>query len=110
MDSFVFNEILRRLQFQSSEFNLYHWLSADKREIDILIDSGEILVGVEVKAFSTVDLNDFRHLKWFADKGPGKYRPFKGIVFYLGKRKLTFGDGCYALPVSSLWAKINTEH
>ncbi len=66
MDSFVFNEIFRMLQFQSSEFNLYHWLSADKREIDILIDSGEILVGVEVEASSTVDSNDFRHLKWFA--------------------------------------------
>ncbi len=106
LESFVFNEILRMLPFQSSEFHLYHWRSTDRREIDVLIDGGEVLVGVEVKASSTVDLNDFRHLKWYAVQGPGKSRPFKGIVFYLGDRKLTFGDGCYALPVSSLWATI----
>ena len=108
LESFVFNEILRMLPFQSSDYHLYHWRSSDKREIDILMDGGEVLVGVEVKASSTVNLNDFKHLKWFAMTGPGKSRLFKGIVFYLGDKKLSFGDNCYALPVSSLWAEINS--
>ena len=106
LESFVFNEIHRMLPFQSKEFRLYHWRSADRREIDIIAEGGNQLVGIEVKASSSVSQDDFKHLKWFSKEGPGKSRSFKGIVFYLGEKKLSFGDGCFALPVSTLWTDI----
>ena len=106
LESFVFNEVLRMLPYQSKDFRLYHWRSADRREIDIIAEGGGQIVGIEVKAASTVNLRDFKHLKWFAKVGPGKSRSFKGIVFYLGNMKLSFGDNCFALPVSTLWAEI----
>lgn len=87
---------------------MYHWRNSKKREIDIILERGGCIVGIEVKASRTVVLDDFKHLKWFAMTGPGKARLFKGIVFYLGDKKLSFGDNCYALPVSSLWAEINS--
>ncbi len=108
LESFVFNELLRILPFQSRQFGMYHWRNSQKREIDIILERGGYIVGIEVKASRTVALDDFKHLKWFAMTGPGKSRLFKGIVFYLGDKKLSFGDNCYALPVSSLWAEINS--
>lgn len=108
LESFVFNELLRMLPFQSRQFGMYHWRSSDKREIDILLEGGGYIIGIEVKASSTVGLDDLKHLKWFSMTGPGKTSLFKGIVFYLGDKKLTFGDNCYALPVSTLWAEINS--
>jgi len=108
VESWVFNEIVRMLPFQSKEFRLYHWRSADRREIDIIAEGGHQIVGMEVKSASSVNQGDFKHLKWFANSGPGKSRSFKGIVFYLGDKKLSFGDGCYALPISALWAEIRT--
>lgn len=106
LESFVFNEVYRILPMQEGEFRLYHWRHSDKGEIDILADGGDCLIGMEVKAASTVNSGDFKHLKWFAN-GPGKNRMMTGIVFYLGQEKLTFGERTFALPVSSLWGQLH---
>lgn len=106
LESYVFNELLRSAPLQEEDVRFYHWRSPDKREIDILIDAGDALVGVEVKAAATVAADDFRHLKWFASDGPGHTRKFTGIVFYLGEQRLSFGSNCFALPVSTLWGDV----
>lgn len=108
LESYIFNELLRALPHLDNEFRLYHWRSADHREIDIIADAGAHLVGIEVKSAATVSTDDFKHLKWFAAQGPGRTRDFTGIVFYLGTQKLSFGDNCFAIPVSGLWSDIRT--
>jgi len=104
LESYVLNELLRAAPLQDADARFYHWRSADRREIDILIESGRSLVGVEVKASASVDAGDLRHLRWFSQDGPGRKRQFTGIVFYLGSQKLSFGNRLFALPVSSLWS------
>jgi len=52
-----------------------------------------------------VNDESLKSLRDFAKTGPGKSKQFTGIVFYLGEHKLTFGEGIFALPVSSLWSK-----
>ncbi len=106
LESFVLNELQRALPLQEADYRLYHWRSADQREIDIVIDGGRHLVCIEVKASATVSTEDFKHLNWFAKDGPGQSRKCTKIVFYLGREKLTFGNGNFALPVSALWSKI----
>ncbi|MEP2985667.1 MULTISPECIES: ATP-binding protein [Alphaproteobacteria] len=107
LESFVLNEIQRAVPMQDADYRLYHWRSADQREIDILIDGGSHLVCVEIKASASVTGDDFKHLKWFSKDGPGRSKKCTGIVFYLGQEKLTFGDRNFALPVSALWSTIN---
>lgn len=109
LESFVLNEIQKAQPLQDHDFRLFHWRSADKREIDILVDGGTHLIGVEVKSSSSVSADDFKHLKWFAQEGPGRTRSCTGIVFYLGEEKLTFGDKTYALPISSLWSSTSFD-
>lgn len=106
LESYVVNELLRSAPMQQNDARFYHWRSPDKREIDVLIESGKNLVGVEVKAAATVNADDTRHLRWFTKDGPGRTRRFTGLIFYLGEEKLTFSDRIFALPVSSLWAKV----
>lgn len=107
LESFVAGELQRALPMQDADYRLYHWRSAEQREIDILIDGGSHLVCVEIKASASVSGDDFKHLKWFSKDGPGRGRTCTGIVFYLGKEKLTFGDRSFALPVSALWTEVN---
>ena len=104
LESLVVGELQRALPMQEADYRLYHWRSADRREIDILIDGGSHLVNIDVKSSATVGRDDFRHLKWFATDGPGRSRTCTGIVLYLGQEKLSFGDRSYALPVSVLWS------
>jgi predicted AAA+ superfamily ATPase len=108
LESYVVNEVLRSAPMQRNDARFYHWRSPDKREIDIVIESGKNLVGVEVKAAATLNADDTRHLRWFAKDGPGRTRRFTGLIFYLGEEKLSFGDRIFALPVSSLWAEITS--
>lgn len=103
LESFVFSELLRCAPYQKNGFRFYYWRDQRGREIDILAESANDLAAIEVKASTSVSRQDFRHLRWFAFEGPGKTRTVTSIVFYLGERKLTFGQRLYALPVSCLW-------
>ena len=60
------------------------------------------MLGIEVKAGGRVGTEDFKHLKWFAANLAKN--PFTGIVLYSGANVLRFGDGFYAVPLSSLGA------
>lgn len=103
VESFVLSELLRAAPFQENSFRFYHWRDQRGHEIDILAESVNHLAAIEVKASSSVNAEDFRHLNWFSETGPGKRRQVTSIVFYLGAQKLTFGNRRYALPVSCLW-------
>lgn len=107
LESFVFAELLRSAPFQNAGFRLYHWRDHNGREIDILAESGETLVAMEVRASASVSARDFRHLDWFTAKGPGRTRKVTSIVLYLGPERLRFGESRYALPVSCLWGAPN---
>lgn len=104
LESFVHSELQKSLPNQQNDFRLYHWRNERKKEIDILAESATRLVGIEIKAASTVNDESLKALKDFAKTGPGKSKQFTGIVFYLGEHKLTFGDRIFALPVSTLWS------
>ena len=103
VESFVVSELLRAAPFQENSFRLYHWRDQRGHEIDILAESVNHLAAIEVKASSSVNAEDFRHLDWFSETGPGKRRQVTSVVFYLGAQKLTFGNRRYALPISCLW-------
>ena len=109
LESFVAGELQRALPMQDDDYRLYHWRSADRREIDLLIDGGQRLVGLEVNSAATVSADDFKHLRLFAKDVPGRVRRVSGIVLYLGQEKLTFGDGNFALPLSALWTSIDLD-
>jgi hypothetical protein len=104
LESFVFSELVRSAPHQKNSFAFYHWRDQRGREIDILAESANHLVAIEIKASSSVRETDFRHAKWFAIDGPGKRRCVTSIIFYFGEQKLTFGNRKFALPVSNLWS------
>ncbi|SIQ89088.1 hypothetical protein SAMN05880561_105255 [Rhizobium sp. RU33A] len=104
LENFVFNEIWKSLPYQMRQWRLYHWRHQRGREIDILAESDRMIIGFEVKASTTVEAKDFKHLRWFREEGPGAGRPVVGIVIYMGERVLTFGENLFALPLSIFWS------
>lgn len=106
LETYVVGQLQRALPLQDEDYRLYHWRSADRREVDVIVDGGSRLALIEVKASATVTAADLKHLRWFATEGPGRSRNCTGVIFYLGREKLTFGDRTFALPVSCLWGDI----
>ena len=59
------------------------------------------MVGIEVKAATTVGPDDFRGLRRLAERLGNDF--IAGIVLYTGTSTLPFGDRLRAMPVSTLW-------
>jgi predicted AAA+ superfamily ATPase len=64
-----------------------------------ILDRG--VVGIEVKASATVTAKDFRGLSRLAEDVGDRFA--FGMVLYDHDRAVPFGDGLWALPLSSLW-------
>jgi uncharacterized protein len=103
LETFVFSELSKGVPFSQSKPRIQHYRDKDQVEVDfILEDAKHRLVGIEVKASSTVTGDDFRGLRKLA--GYVGDRLQIGIVLYDGPRILPFGPKLYAVPLSTLWS------
>ncbi len=68
----------------------------------MLEDQTGSVVGIEIKASAKVDVRDFHGLKFLADTLGPAFR--RGIVLYLDRDAIPFGQDLLALPLSTLWA------
>ena len=81
---------------------LYHYRTRDGQEVDAVIEHHDgRIVGVEVKASSTVGMEDFRHLTHLRDRAGAQFH--HGILLHTGTDILSFGDRLLAAPVDTLW-------
>ena len=102
-ETFVFNELAAQVDTKEEvHYEIFHYRDQKKREIDLLIEREDgALLGIEVKASSTVKGDDFKHLKWFQENLTRK--EFVGVVLYAGEDVLPFGRGMWAVPMGALW-------
>jgi predicted AAA+ superfamily ATPase len=71
-------------------------------EVDFVLEGGDgRVVGVEVKAGSTVRGEDFRHLKALGERLGERFA--RGVVLYAGGEPLPFGERLEAWPLACLW-------
>ena len=102
LESFVYSEILKLANASANRFDFYHYRDKDQKEVDLVIEDrrGKV-VGIEVKANSTVTSKDFGGLRRLADDVGD--RLVYGFVLYDHDRPVSFGERLVALPISSLW-------
>lgn len=62
-ENFVINELLKARFNAGKESNLYFWRDVKGREIDVLIENGQDLVPIEIKAGTTVNSDFFKNIK-----------------------------------------------
>lgn len=101
-ENFVVSELNKQADWSAVRIKIFHFRTSNDREVDIVLENrkGE-LVGVEVKASSTVNQYDFKGLEMLAGTLPKKFR--RGILLYTGSQFLAFGDKLFAVPLSALW-------
>ncbi len=101
LESFVFQELRRETGAMDEIFSFFHFRDKDGTEVDIVIERGNAVAGVEVKAAATVNSSDFRGLRKL-QAALGK-RFAGGTVLYDGETSARFGDRMYAVPIRALW-------
>ncbi|MDT8428417.1 MAG: ATP-binding protein [Pseudomonadales bacterium] len=103
LESFVLQQIVCQASVLDEELRLTHYRDKDQVEVDIVIERGREVWGVEVKKASTVDRNkDGTGLKRLADRAGKDFKG--GVLLYGGGYVLPVGaDKCFACPVGKLW-------
>ena len=101
LETFVLQELKRQASGSAVDVHFYHFRDRDGYEVDVVLESGpRKIVGIEVKASSTVVQRDFRGLRKLASSAPGF---ILGIVFYDGDAIVPFGEHMKAVPIAALW-------
>ncbi len=99
----MFSEVLKQVSWFDENCPLCHYRDKDQDEVDLVIENGiGALVGIEVKANATVNVDDFKGLRKLSSAGGDDFK--LGLVLYDGERAVPFGERLVAAPMSSLWA------
>jgi predicted AAA+ superfamily ATPase len=100
LETYIYQELRKYADWHSETLRFYHFRNKDKIEVDIIIEQGRQLAGIEIKASATVTKNDFKGLNKLQDACGEQFSA--GIVFYDGENILPFGNNFFAVPISVL--------
>jgi predicted AAA+ superfamily ATPase len=104
IETFVFNQLSVLIDVDEDYYQMFHYRDKDKREIDFIIENEQgDLIGIEVKAGSSISYDSFKHMHWFKEN-LAKDKNFKGIILYAGEHAIPFKNNFWALPISDLWS------
>lgn len=102
LEGFVHMELARQATWSESRVELFHYRTKDKVEVDTVLENRQgKVVGIEVKAASTVGRDDFSGLRHLAQRLGDDF--VVGLVLYTGQQTLSFGPRMRAMPVSAIW-------
>lgn len=104
VETFAFNELAAQVDTDAFTYQLFHYRDREKREIDFIIEREDgAILGIEIKASTSVGKSDFKHLAWF-QKNLAAEEQFVGIVIYSGEHVVSFGNNLWAIPFGEIWA------
>ncbi|MDP2640523.1 MAG: DUF4143 domain-containing protein [Betaproteobacteria bacterium] len=102
LETFVVQEVRKLLDWSRHAATPCHFRTAAGQEVDLVLEApGQRIAGIEVKASSNVNQDDFGGLRALAEAAGDKFA--RGVVLYLGEQCLAFADKLWALPVAALW-------
>lgn len=101
LETFIYQELRRQASWQEEAISFHHYRDKDGSEVDIVLESGGRIAGIEIKAAATVTAADFKGLQKLKS-ATGK-RFIRGVLLYDGEAVASFGDGLLAVPISVLW-------
>ncbi len=101
LETFIFQELKRQAGWLDDAVSFSHFRDKDKTEVDLVLECGGRIAGVEVKASSTVTGDDFKGLRKLQQAMEKRF--VAGVVMYDGEAVVPFGNQLYAVPICSLW-------
>ncbi len=102
LETFVTHEVEKQITWSTCKPKLFHFRSHSGEEVDLILeDKAGRMVGIEVKATSTVTADMFKSLRSLSELTRTRF--VRGIVLYNGTDTIPFAPNLWAVPVSSLW-------
>lgn len=103
LETFVYQELRKQADWHEGQLHFYHYRDKDRVEVDILIEQGQHLAGIEIKAAATITQADFKGLNKLKEACGKRFAA--GALLYDGDSILPFGERLFAVPLSVLVPK-----
>ncbi len=101
LETWVYAELRKALALSDEAWYLSHYRDKDQVEVDFVLENPQRqLIGIEVKAAATVQVQDFKGLRKLQTQTGADF--LTGIVLYDGAHALPFGPGMWAVPLAAL--------
>jgi predicted AAA+ superfamily ATPase len=101
LETWVFGEVCKAINLSDMPWYLSHYRDKDQVEVDFVLETADRqVVGIEVKAASTVQASDFKGLRRLRDQCGSGF--VSGIVLYHGAIPVPFGPQMWAIPLHGL--------
>ncbi len=102
LESFVAMELKKQLTWSQTRATLWHFRDRDGAEVDLLLERADgQVVGIEVKASSTITSRDTKGLRFLAERLGDRFHA--GYVISTMPEPTPLGDKIAAVPCSWLW-------
>lgn len=102
VEAFVHAELAKHQTWAEQRTSLMHYRTTTGMEVDFVLENrrGELL-GIEVKAATTVTPKDFNGLRHLRETTPKQFK--RGILLYTGEQVVRFDKHLIAVPIAMLW-------
>lgn len=102
LESFVVQQLICQASWLDGELKFSHYRDKDQVEVDLVIEQGKQLWGVEVKKAASIQAKDGAGLARLAAQAGKHFQG--GILLYCGNNTLSLKqENCYAVPMNMLW-------
>lgn len=64
-ENYIVSELLKYFYNQSKNAPIYFWKDNKSKEIDVLIEKGESMIPIEIKASKTLNMHDFNNIQYY---------------------------------------------
>ncbi|OBA00751.1 ATP-binding protein [Halomonas sp. G11] len=104
LETHVVEQLMAQASWVEPELRFSHYRDKDQVEVDLIIERGQALWGVEVKRSASVLAKDAAGLARLADQAGKQFRG--GMLIYTGRHCVKLNvPGCFAVPISMLWGE-----
>lgn len=102
-ETFVLQELRRQASWNEKPHSLLHFRDRDGVEVDIVVEKGDMIAGIEVKSGDRVTQSDFKGLRKLAKIAGDRF--VAGVVLCNSRRAIPFSADpvLCAMPFSRLW-------
>lgn len=102
LESFVVQQLIAQGSWLDEELRFSHYRDKNRHEVDLVIEQGRKLWGVEVKKAASIQAKDGSGLEHLATQSGNQYQG--GVLFYSGNNCLPLKTkNSFAVPINWLW-------
>lgn len=103
-ESHVVEQLIAQAGWVDPELRFYHYRDKDQMEVDLVIERGQEVWGVEVKRAASIQAKDAVGLSRLAEVAGDSF--CGGMLIYTGKHCIKLqAPNCYAVPIGMLWGE-----